>query len=223
MANVTTALCDAVYWAVRHSIRNRVLHPDKLETWAANPREPYSGWPSRRVLQRVSVTRRDLDGRPRCGSSVLASVEGSPILEAPMAGWNLAHLAIRTTAGAFILNAGLGKWSGDAQTAAGVHGMAALGLATEVSKLTASERRMVMDWTAEDTDGRVPLAFTIFGSSVAEQVAQVHHAESAGADWVILQPPPVRNVVVSGPTSTAVTFRRNRMSTPRSRAFPDPW
>jgi acetyl esterase/lipase len=64
MANVTTALCDAVYWAVRHSIRNRVLHPDKLETWAANPREPYSGWPSRRVLQRVSVTRRDLDGRP---------------------------------------------------------------------------------------------------------------------------------------------------------------
>ena len=42
-----------------------------------------------------------------------------------MARWNLAHLAIRTTAGAFILNAGLGKWSGDAQTAAGVHGMAA--------------------------------------------------------------------------------------------------
>jgi 4-hydroxy-tetrahydrodipicolinate synthase len=74
---------------------------------------------------------------------------------------------------------------------AGVHGMAALGLATEVSKLTESERRMVMDWTAEDTDGRVPLAFTIFGSSVAEQVAQVHHAESAGADWVILQPPMV--------------------------------
>lgn len=41
-----------------------------------------------------------------------------------MARWNLAHLAIRTTAGAFILNAGLGKWSGDAQTATGVHGMA---------------------------------------------------------------------------------------------------
>ncbi len=41
-----------------------------------------------------------------------------------MARWNLAHLAIRTTAGAFILNAGLGKWSGDPQTAAGVHGMA---------------------------------------------------------------------------------------------------
>jgi 4-hydroxy-tetrahydrodipicolinate synthase len=73
----------------------------------------------------------------------------------------------------------------------GVHGMAALGLATEVSKLTEAERRMVMDWVAEDTGGRVPLALTIFGSSVAEQVAQVRHAESVGADWLILQPPMV--------------------------------
>jgi 4-hydroxy-tetrahydrodipicolinate synthase len=73
----------------------------------------------------------------------------------------------------------------------GVHGMAALGLATEVSKLGVTERRMVMEWVAEDTDGRVPLAFTIFGSSVAEQVEQVRAAEAAGADWVILQPPMV--------------------------------
>lgn len=73
---------------------------------------------------------------------------------------------------------------------AGVHGLAALGLATEVAKLTEAERRTLMDWTAEDTAGRVPLAFTIFGASVAEQVAQVRHAESVGADWVILQPPP---------------------------------
>jgi 4-hydroxy-tetrahydrodipicolinate synthase len=75
----------------------------------------------------------------------------------------------------------------------GVHGMAALGLATEVAKLTEAERRTVMDWTAEDTAGRVPLAFTIFGPSVAEQIAQVRHAESVGADWVILQPPPAGN------------------------------
>ncbi|MES2435168.1 MAG: dihydrodipicolinate synthase family protein [Pseudomonadota bacterium] len=75
--------------------------------------------------------------------------------------------------------------------AVGVHGMAALGLATEVAKLTEAERRMVMDWVAEDTAGAVPLAITIFGASVAEQVAQVKHAESVGADWVILQPPMV--------------------------------
>jgi 4-hydroxy-tetrahydrodipicolinate synthase len=48
-----------------------------------------------------------------------------------------------------------------------------------------------MDWVAEDTGGRVPLALTIFCSSVAEQVAQVRHAESVGADWLILQPPMV--------------------------------
>ena len=75
--------------------------------------------------------------------------------------------------------------------AVGVHGMAALGLATEVAKLTEAERHMVMDWVAEDTAGLVPLAFTIFGASVAEQVAQLKHAESVGADWVILQPPMV--------------------------------
>src|SRR6218665_2044852 len=73
----------------------------------------------------------------------------------------------------------------------GVHGMAALGLATGGSKLTEAERRTVMDWVAEDTAGKVPLAFTIFGASVAEQTAQLRHAQQAGADWGILQPPTV--------------------------------
>lgn len=73
----------------------------------------------------------------------------------------------------------------------GVQGVAALGLATEVSKLSFAERRTVMEWLAEDNAGRVPLAFTIFGSSVAEQVELVRAAESCGADWVILQPPMV--------------------------------
>ena len=75
--------------------------------------------------------------------------------------------------------------------AAKVHGLAALGLATEVAKLTGNERCMVMDWLAEDNAGRLPFAFTIYGTSVAEQVEQVRHAERVGADWVILQPPPV--------------------------------
>lgn len=71
----------------------------------------------------------------------------------------------------------------------GVQGIAALGLATEVAKLTEIERRTVMDWLAEDNAGRLPLGFTIFGASVAEQVAQIRHAEQVGANWVILQPP----------------------------------
>ncbi len=72
----------------------------------------------------------------------------------------------------------------------GVQGMAALGLATEVGKLTLAERLTVMDWIAEDTAGRVPLGLTIFDVSVAAMVAQARHAEAVGADWVILQPPP---------------------------------
>lgn len=73
----------------------------------------------------------------------------------------------------------------------GVDGMAALGLATEVSKLSLAERLMLMEWVAQDTEGKVPLAFTIYGGSVAEQVEQVRAAEAAGADWVVLQPPMV--------------------------------
>ena len=74
---------------------------------------------------------------------------------------------------------------------AGVHGLAALGLATEVSKLSEVERCQIMDWLAEDRSKAIPLCFTIYGSSVAEQVRQIQHAEKAGADWVILQPPMV--------------------------------
>ena len=74
---------------------------------------------------------------------------------------------------------------------AGVAGIVALGLATEVAKLSFDERKTLMDWLAEDTGGRVPLGFTVYGQSVAEQVAMVRHAESVGADWLILQPPMV--------------------------------
>ena len=74
---------------------------------------------------------------------------------------------------------------------AGVSGMAALGLATEMGKLSDAERRTVIDWIAEDTGGRVPLGITIPGGSVAEQISLTRHAEAAGADWVILQPPMV--------------------------------
>lgn len=72
---------------------------------------------------------------------------------------------------------------------AGVSGIAALGLATEVNKLAFTERERLMDWVAEDVNGRLPLGFTIFGQSVAEQTAMVRRAERCGAKWLILQPP----------------------------------
>ena len=74
---------------------------------------------------------------------------------------------------------------------AGVVGIAALGLATEVAKLSFDERKTLMDWVAKDVAGRVPLGFTIYGQSVAEQIALIRHAEGVGADWLILQPPMV--------------------------------
>ena len=74
--------------------------------------------------------------------------------------------------------------------AGGAHGVAVLGLATEVSKLSPVERRRVVEWAAEDLGGRVPLAVTVFGRSPAEQIEAMRHAEGAGAAWVILQPPP---------------------------------
>lgn len=70
-----------------------------------------------------------------------------------------------------------------------VHGVAVLGLATEVAKLSAAERHSLVEWAAEDLAGRLPLAVTVFGATVDEQVAFARHAHACGAGWVILQPP----------------------------------
>ena len=71
------------------------------------------------------------------------------------------------------------------------HGVAVLGLATETNKLDTGERRQILEWTAEAVGGRVPLAVTVAEPSVHGQAAFVRAARDAGADWVILQPPPV--------------------------------
>ncbi len=73
----------------------------------------------------------------------------------------------------------------------GPQGMAALGLATEVSKLSTGERRQVMQWLVEDVGGRCPVAITIAEATVEGQIAFAKEAEDLGVDWVILQPPPV--------------------------------
>jgi len=76
----------------------------------------------------------------------------------------------------------------------GAHGAAVLGLATEVSKLADTERRQLVEWVAEELDGRLPLAVTINAPTVQSQVDFAKFAKSLGASWVILQPPPERNV-----------------------------
>jgi len=73
--------------------------------------------------------------------------------------------------------------------AGGAHGMAVLGLATEVAKLAPAERRQIVEWAAADLAGRLPLAVTIFGATPEEQIDSVAHAATHGAVLAILQPP----------------------------------
>ena len=75
-----------------------------------------------------------------------------------------------------------------------VHGVAVLGLASEVNKLSLQERHQLLDWVAEVIAGRVPLCVTVAESSVREQVAFGRAAIERGAQWLILQPPPVKGI-----------------------------
>lgn len=82
----------------------------------------------------------------------------------------------------------------EACVAGGAHGVAALGLATEVGKLSPAERRQVMEWVVEDVGGRVPVAITVYGETPRIQAEFARAAGNLGAAWVILQPPPTRPI-----------------------------
>jgi 2-keto-3-deoxy-L-arabinonate dehydratase len=71
----------------------------------------------------------------------------------------------------------------------GASGIACLGLATEAHKMGLDERRAVVEWVIADVAGRLPVAVTISDGNVPDMIASARHAASAGADWLILQPP----------------------------------
>lgn len=71
----------------------------------------------------------------------------------------------------------------------GAHGIAVLGLMTEVGQLSIQERLHIIEWAAADIDGRVPLSATIAGENALEQLQFARQAEQLGADWLVLQPP----------------------------------
>lgn len=81
----------------------------------------------------------------------------------------------------------------EACIAAGVHGLAVGGLATECNKLTVGERRDLASWTLEAAAGRVPVSVTVSDNTVGGQIEAVRHAADIGAAWAVLQPPPVRS------------------------------
>lgn len=69
------------------------------------------------------------------------------------------------------------------------HGVAALGLATEVNKLAGEEKRLIIDWLMQAAAGVKPVAITVSGATVDEQAALGRYARDRGAQWLILQPP----------------------------------
>lgn len=76
--------------------------------------------------------------------------------------------------------------------AAGAHGIAVLGLVTEVHKMDVNERLALVEMVGEMIARRVPYAVTVGEPSIAGQIAFSRAAQAAGADWVILQPPSIK-------------------------------
>ena len=76
----------------------------------------------------------------------------------------------------------------------GVHGLAVGGLATECGKLSNSEKRQLCTWVLKAADGRVPVSVTISEATVETQVEMASLAAGEGAQWVVLQPPPVQGI-----------------------------
>jgi 4-hydroxy-tetrahydrodipicolinate synthase len=70
----------------------------------------------------------------------------------------------------------------------GSNGIACLGLATEVHKLSFNEKKIIIEMIAEQCNGKIPIAVTIQGSSLSEQIKLINVANSNKASWIILQP-----------------------------------
>lgn len=80
---------------------------------------------------------------------------------------------------------------------AGAHGIAVLGLVTEVHKLDVNERRHLVEVVGRAIDGRVPYAVTVGELSIHGQVEFAKMAQDNGASWVILQPPSIKGFAES--------------------------
>ena len=68
-------------------------------------------------------------------------------------------------------------------------GLAILGLGSEVSKLTPSERLEVLKFVSSNLSGRKPLLTTVYGNSPKEQIEFGKQAIQFGTDAILLQPP----------------------------------
>src|SRR6201986_2425156 len=77
----------------------------------------------------------------------------------------------------------------ESSIACGASGIAVLGLGTEVHKLGREERRSLVEWTIADVARRGPVVVTVADGNVPDRIESARFARSAGAAWLILQPP----------------------------------
>lgn len=78
--------------------------------------------------------------------------------------------------------------------AAGAHGVAVLGLASEANKMSTSERLRFIECVQQEICGKVPLSVTVSETSAAAQIDFSKRALELGASWLVLQPPPVKGM-----------------------------
>jgi 2-keto-3-deoxy-L-arabinonate dehydratase len=74
----------------------------------------------------------------------------------------------------------------------GAHGIAMLGLITEVGALTVEEKTRLITWAAEEIGGKVPLLVTVKAPDTNTMIAEGLAARAMGATYVVFQPPPVQ-------------------------------
>ena len=68
------------------------------------------------------------------------------------------------------------------------HGIAALGLATEVNKLSFKEKIKIIELLSDHTPAKKPKAITIQSNSYNEYIKLIEISKSNKIDWLILQP-----------------------------------
>lgn len=71
----------------------------------------------------------------------------------------------------------------------GVHGVVACGSTGEFSTMSSDERRLVVETVVDQADGRVPVIAQTGATSTAEAIRLSRHAESAGADVIMVVAP----------------------------------
>ena len=82
----------------------------------------------------------------------------------------------------------------EACIAGGVHGIALLGIVGEYNKLSIREKMQIVEWTMAAVRGRVPVAVTVSEPSERGQIDFARDVQALQPDWLILQPPAIRNV-----------------------------